>query len=223
MMSNRESVQRIELVERNGVAQRRDPLAHADWAYVSGVIMDELTPADWAVLERQRLIYRADQQARQILELFAASRDAPTFGYPINNYRHGLQAATLALRDGHDEETVVVSLLHDIGFVVCPETHAQFAAALLGPYISERNHWMLLRHPLFQNIHVHGHPDPAFDRHAREQWRDHPHFAWTAEWVARYDQNALDPDYDCLPLDAFEPLVRRLFARPPQPRTLDID
>ncbi len=216
---NRESIMPAPGIDRDP----RDPLAHADWAYVSGATMDELTPVDWIVLERQRVIYRAEQQARQVLELFAASRDAPTFGYPINNYRHGLQAATLALRDGQDEETIVVSLLHDIGFVVCPETHAQFAAALLGSYISERNHWMLLRHPLFQNIHVHGHPDSGFDRHACERWRGHPHFEWTAEWVARYDQNALDPDYDCLPLDAFEPLVRRLFARTPQPKPLDIE
>ena len=201
---------------------QRCPLAHAEWHYINATEMEAMQTQDWQLLEQQRAIFRAEHQAGQVLAMFRAMREAPTFGYQINNYRHCLQSATLALRDGRDEETVVVSLLHDIGFVICPEMHAEFAAALLGAYISEANHWMLLHHPIFQNIHVHGHPDPAFDRHARERWRGHPHFEWTAEWVARYDQNALDPNYDCAPLEFFEPMVYRVFERAPQPKELKL-
>jgi predicted HD phosphohydrolase len=31
----------------------------------------------------------------------------------------------------------------------------------------------------------------------------------------RWDQRAFDPDYDTLPLETFEPTVRRVFARTP--------
>ena len=124
----------------------------------------------------------------------------------------------MALRDGLDEEDVVVCLLHDIGFVVCPDTHGDFAASLLAPYVSERNHWMLQRHPVFQQLHA---PHlPGCDRHARERWRGHPHFEWAATFVEKYDQAAADPDYDCAPLSVFEPMVYRLFARPPVRRPL---
>jgi predicted HD phosphohydrolase len=109
---------------------------------------------------------------------------------------------------------VVVALLHDIGFVASPSAHGAVAAALLRPYISAANHWMLLHHQVFQDYHLAG--AAKVDREARERWRGHPSFEWTARFVATYDQNAMDASYNALPLSAFEPMVRRLFARPPQ-------
>ena len=47
-----------------------------------------------------------------------------------------------------------------------------------------------------------------------EQFRDHPHFAATEEFIAKYDCPAFDPDYDSLPLAFFEPMVMKLFAQP---------
>jgi predicted HD phosphohydrolase len=35
--------------------------------------------------------------------------------YPVDRLEHSRQAATQALRDGRDEESVVCALLHDIG------------------------------------------------------------------------------------------------------------
>jgi predicted HD phosphohydrolase len=120
----------------------------------------------------------------------------------------------LALRDGLDEEDIVVCLLHDVGFIACPDSHGEFAAALLGCYVSERNHWMLQRHALFQDAHCPHHPLAQVD--ARERWRGHPHFEWAATFVDRYDQAAIDPNYECAPLSEFEPMVMRLFARVPR-------
>jgi predicted HD phosphohydrolase len=201
------------LTDRTADAPGRTPLADPAWAYVSASLED-CTAADLAVLERQRAVYFAERQAADVLRMLAGSADDPSFGYPVNNYRHCLQSATLALRDGLDEETVVVALLHDIGFVASPTAHGTVAAALLGPYISAANHWMLLHHQVFQDYHLVG--DPTVDREARERWRGHASFEWTARFVARYDQNAMDPSYDALPLGTFEPMVRRLFARPPR-------
>lgn len=196
-----------------------DPLLDAGWDYVDHPSLDDFRAADWAVLERQRGPYQADQQGAQALRLLSASRDDPSFGYACNNYRHCLQSATLAFQAGLDEEAVVVALLHDIGFIVCPTSHGAFSAALLGPYVDESHHWMLTHHALFQTHHIHEHPTIRSD--LRERWRGHPHFAWTADFVARFDQNAIDPRGPFMPLEAFEPMVRRIFARPPRPLPLD--
>lgn len=194
--------------------QGRTPLADPGWSYVEGPSLEEYSAAELAALERQRAVYFAERQAADVLRMLAGSVDDPSFGYPVNNYRHCLQSASMALRDGLDEETVVVALLHDIAFVASPTAHGAVAAALLRPYISEANHWMLLHHQVFQDFHMVG--DPGVDRDARERWRGHASFEWTARFVARYDQNAMDASYDALPLSIFEPMVCRLFARPPR-------
>lgn len=196
-------------------ARGSDPLARADWSYIDKPCLEQFRADDWRLLEAQRAVFYAEHQAEQILSMLSQGRDLPSFGYRINNYRHCLQSATMAERAGHDEETVVVALLHDIGFITCPESHGPFAAMLLGSYISERNLWMLMHHQLFQQMHLHD--CPGVDRNARERWRGHPHFAWAAEFVERFDQAAIDPAYDTAPLDHFAPAVRRLFARRPRP------
>ncbi len=33
-------------------------------------------------------------------------------------------------------------------------------------------------------------------------------------FCTRHDQNAFDPNYDTMPLEAFEPMVQRVMARP---------
>lgn len=192
----------------------RTPLARPDWVYVEKPSLAEFAAGDWAALNRQRGPYYREQQARQILRMLTVSRDDPSFGYQINNYGHSLQTATMVMQDGHDEETIVVALLHDVGFVVCPETHDAFAAALLAPYVAERHRWMVEHHQVFQQYHFQDYP--GLDRHARERWRGHPHFAWTAEFVERYDIRAIRGDYPTAPLAVFEPMVHRLFAGRPR-------
>ena len=129
----------------------------------------------------------------------------------VTSLRDILQQRT---KPGRDEETVAVALLHDIGFTLARETHGGFAAMVLGPYISEANRWMLVHHQIFLDHHVHG--DPLVDRDARERWRGHPHFEWTATFVERYDQAAVSAAREILPLVTFIPMVHRLFARTPR-------
>ncbi len=192
------------------------PLAAPQWHYIEKISLEDFSGDDWRQLELQRAAYLAQRQAAQVLRLLSASEHDPTFGYMVNNYRHSLQSATMVLRDGLSDEDVVVALLHDTGFTTCPLLHGDFAACLLGAYISERNHWMLQHHATFQNLHA---PNlPGVDPNERERWRGHPHFDWTAEFVARYDQDACDPEYRCEPLEAFVPLVRKIFSRPPVDR-----
>jgi predicted HD phosphohydrolase len=131
-------------------------------------------------------------------------------GFAIDRLQHGLQAATRALRAGRDEEYVVCALVHDVGTILAPANHAEFGAMIMRPYVSERNYWMLRHHDVFQSYyfqHFFG-----GDRNRREYLRGHPDFEYTAEFCHQFDQNAFDPDYDTLPLMAFEPMVRRVLA-----------
>ena len=192
------------------------PLADPQWAYLEKISLEDFSADDWRQLEVQRAAYLAQLQAAQALRLLSGSEHDPSFGYMVNNYRHCLQSATMVLRDGLPEEDVVVALLHDVGFITCPLQHGDFAATLMGAYVSERNHWMLRHHATFQNLHA---PHlPGVDPHERERWRGHPHFDWTAEFVARYDQAACDPLYVCEPLATFVPMVRSVFSRAPVDR-----
>ncbi len=194
---------------------QRSPLYRDEWEYVKKSALEDFRADDWKRLNSQRAPYVADEQARQALRLLTASADDTTFGYQINNYRHCLQSASMVMEAGYDEETIVVALFHDVGFTVCPDSHGALAAELLGAYISESNYWMLRHHAAFQLFHCHEYP--GIDRNARDRWRDHPHFQWTAEFVEKYDQNAIRSDYQERSLDIFEPMVERIFARPSHP------
>jgi predicted HD phosphohydrolase len=195
----------------------RTALLRPEWEYVAPTRLDDFRAADWALLARQRRVFDAEQQAEHALRLLRATAADPGFGYQINNFRHSLQAATAAMQDGRDEEYIVVTLFHDVGFTICPGTHGAFAAAMLAPYIGDAGRFVLEHHQMFQAHHCHEHPDEAVDPAARDAWRGHPHFAATAEFVARYDVTTITPGLPEAPLDAFAPMLRRLLARPPRP------
>jgi len=192
----------------------RSPLERPDWRYVEGATLDDIRGEDWPVLDRQRKQWMEGRQARDVLALLESQRDQAGFAYGLNNYRHCLQSATLALRAGEDDEMIAIAVLHDVGYTVAAVNHGEFAAALLRPFISEDRHWMLMHHQIFQSYHCHDHP--RLDPQARERYRGHPAFALTAEFIARYDQNAIDPQGEILPIAAFAPSVFRLFAKPPR-------
>ncbi len=133
-------------------------------------------------------------------------------GFPVDRLTHSLQTATRAHRDGRDEEYVVCALLHDIGDTLGAFNHPDIAAAILKPFVSEANHWMVEKHGLFQGhyfFHYLG-----MDRNIRDQFSGHPNYEATAEFCEKYDQTAFDPDYDAMPLSAFEPMVMKMFAAP---------
>ena len=133
-------------------------------------------------------------------------------GFPIDRYSHCLQTATLALRDGRDEEYVVCALFHDIGDTLGTYNHFDIAAAILKPFVSEANLWMVQHHGIFQGYYFFHHI--GLDRNLREQFRGHEHFARTEEFCALYDNPAFDPNAETLPMSEFEPMVRRVFAQP---------
>lgn len=190
------------------------PLLKPDFRYVEAPRLDAFQREDWHLLGRQRRIFDAECQAAHALRLLEATAADPAFGYQVNNYRHSIQAATAAMQDGRDEEYIVVTLFHDVGFTVCPGSHGAFAAAMLSPYVSDASRWILERHQIFQSHHCHDHPDEAVAPDGRERWRGHEHFAATAEFVERYDITTIAAGLPEAPLAVFAPMVRRVLARP---------
>jgi len=135
-------------------------------------------------------------------------------GYQVSRYEHSLQSATRAYRDGKDEEYVVAALLHDIGDVLAPYTHGEMVAAILKPFLPARLCWIVKYHGLFQMYYYAHHSGE--DRNARDRYKDHPWYHDCAEFCENYDQNCFDPDYESLPLEFFEPMVRRIFTWSPR-------
>ena len=133
-------------------------------------------------------------------------------GFAVDRLTHSLQTATRAERAGRDDEYVLCALVHDIGDTLGPANHADIAAAILKPFVSEQNHWMVEQHGIFQGYYFFHHL--GGNRDMRERFRDHPWFDYCAEFCAEYDQNSFDPDYPTEPLAHFEPLIRSVLAAP---------
>ena len=194
---------------------RRSPLAKPGWRYVEGAELGDFSPDEWTFLNAQKDEFYREERANAALRMLGTMKDDPSYGYQVNNYTHCLQSATMVMRAGYDEETIVTAVFHDVGFIACVESHGQFSAALLGPIISEKNYWMLRHHQIFMTQHSGS--DPAFtgDVNAREKYRGHPYFEWTATFVDTFDQNALQADYDTASIEVFLPMVHRVFAQKP--------
>lgn len=133
-------------------------------------------------------------------------------GYKVSRLEHSLQSATRAWEEGEDEEMVVAALLHDIGDPLAPHSHSEMAAAILRPYVSERVHWIIKHHGLFQAYYYAHHFDR--DRNARDVHKDNPWYQDCVNFCANYDQNCFDPDFTSKPLEFFRPMVENVFAEP---------
>jgi predicted HD phosphohydrolase len=96
----------------------------------------------------------------------------------------------------------VCALFHDAADYFTTENHAAVVAELLRPYVSPENHWMIAMHGEFMA----GHSD---------KFRGHPCFERTVRFCERWDGESFDPNYDTLPLETFEPMVRRILSRLP--------
>ena len=132
-------------------------------------------------------------------------------GFNVDRLEHSVQTATRAYRDGRDEEYVVCALLHDIGDTLGTYDHGAVAAAILKPFVSEANLWMLENHTVFQGYYYFD--KLGGDRNARDVHADNPHFEHTKEFIEKYDMPAFDENYDSMSLDEFAPMVRRVMSK----------
>lgn len=172
--------------------------------------MTEGTQDDWQLIGGELKRFSEELPDRLIAHLKLLQGDFG--GFPIDRLEHCLQTATRAHQAGRDEEYVVCALLHDIGDTLGPSNHADIAATIVQPFVSEENHWIVKHHGIFQGyyfFHFFG-----LDRDMREKFRGHPYFEKTEEFCRLFDQVAFDPNFRSMPLEAFEPMVRRVFMRP---------
>ncbi len=172
--------------------------------------MRDATREDYQIVGRHAVEFFQGLPDRVLTHLRLLSGD--TGGYAVDRLTHSLQTATRAQRDGRDEEYVVCALLHDIGDTLASANHADLAAVIVEPFVSEKNHWIVQKHAIFQGYYFFHHLD--LDRNMRDRFRDHEWFRDCAEFCEKYDQNSFDREYDTLPLEAFEPALRRVFAAP---------
>ena len=185
--------------------------SQAGTATVSFTTMAAGTKEDYEFLERLEAEIAASTADRVLDQLRGLAGSLG--GYKVDRLEHSLQSATRAYRDDADEEMVVAALLHDIGDLLSPHNHSELAAAVLRPYVSERTYWIVRQHGLFQSYYYAHHF--GNDRNARDRYIDHPWYQDAVDFCHRWDQSSFDPAYESLPLEFFEPMVRRIFAREP--------
>jgi len=146
--------------------------------------MENGTADDWSIIAESNINEASELPNKIIDHLMMLGNDYG--GFAVDRLTHSIQTATRAYHDGRDEEYVVCALLHDIGDNLAPSNHADFAATLLEPFVSDKNYWIVKHHGIFQGYY----------------------------FFEKYDQNSFDPNYECLPLEFFIPMVKKVFASP---------
>ena len=99
--------------------------------------MKDGTKEDYLLLSKHEKKF-VDNTADRILK-FMSGLTKTLDGYQVNRLEHSLQTATRALNDKASEEMIVAALLHDVGDELAPLNHSEYAAAVLKPYVSEKN------------------------------------------------------------------------------------
>ena len=173
--------------------------------------MKEGDKEDYLLLKELEKRY-VDGTAERIMKTLK-HLDSSLGGYQVSRLEHSLQTATRALRDEASEEMIVASLLHDIGDELAPQNHSEFAASIIKPFVSEKTTWIVEKHGIFQMYYYAHHYDQNKDE--REKYRGHPHFEDCAKFCEHWDQASFDPNYETIPLNDFESMVKRIFARQP--------
>jgi predicted HD phosphohydrolase len=171
--------------------------------------MDLGTDEDFEILKRVHQSTLKQLPAQLMTMLNDLSGDQ---AYNLNRKDHSLQSATRALRDGADEELIVVTLFHDVGEALGPMNHGEIAAAIMHPFISEDNYHLLKYHGLFQTYFFGAHL--GLDPNAREKFKNESWYQKTVDFCANYDEISFEPAYKNEPMATFEPMVRRLFDKP---------
>jgi predicted HD phosphohydrolase len=172
--------------------------------------MSDGTQADYDLLKSYGSAFTAELPDRILKAL--AELDHGTTGYQVTRYEHSLQTASRAQRAGKDEEYVVMALVHDIGDGLAPYSHSEMIGAVLRGFVRPEVRWIAMHHGVFQ-LYYYGQYTGS-DPNARERYRGHQWFDACVEFCENFDEVSFDPAYDTLPLDIFEPMVRRVFAEP---------
>ena len=172
--------------------------------------VENSTANDWAIIGADFKRFSKSLPDRILAHLRLLEGDFG--GFPVDRFQHSLQTATRAHQAGEDDEYAVCALLHDLGDILGTFNHPDVAAAILKPFVSEANHWMVEKHGVFQGYYFFHYL--GINRDLRDPYRGHPHYERARLFCEKYDSPAFDSRFTPMPLEAFEPMVRRLFAAP---------
>ena len=169
---------------------------------------EESTKDDWSLIMSQRGELEGSLPDRILEQMEHLRNDYG--GFPVDRLEHSVQTATRAEKDGRDDEYVLCALLHDVGDPLAPFNHPEIAAAIVKPFVSEDNHWMVEHHGIFQGYYFWHHI--GLNRNTRDRFSNHQHYDRCEEFCAEYDGPAFDPNYQSNPIEHYEPLIRDFFG-----------
>jgi len=173
--------------------------------------MKDGTKEDYLLLEKheKKFIKGTGQRILQFMNTLSNTLE----GYQVSRLEHSLQTATRALNDKADDEMIVAALLHDIGDELSPLNHSEYAAAVLKPYVSEKTHWIVEKHGIFQ-LYYYAHHIGG-NKNEREKYKGHKYYKDTINFCENWDQKSFDPNFKSLKLKDFEPYIKKIFSRTP--------
>ncbi len=183
-----------------------------DFAGPIGPRMSEFSP-DYMTHVEHHIDLDNEYVPDRILTMLRAT-DSLIQGFQVSQLVHGLQTATMAERAGADVDMIVASLCHDMGKIISNANHPAMAAEMIRPWVSNEAYWVVKVHQDFEGKHYYARM--GLDPMMRLKHRDHPCYELAERFADDWDQNAFDPDYDTLPLEHFEPMVREVFGKPPR-------
>ena len=173
--------------------------------------MKDGTKEDYLLLDKHEKKYIEGTVDR--LLKFMDGLNTTLEGYQITRWEHSLQTATRALNDKASDEMIVAALLHDIGDELSPLNHAECAAAILKPYISEKTHWIIEKHGILQMYYYAHHL--GGNKNEREKFKGHKYYEDTINFCENWDQKSFDPNFKSLTLNDFAPFIKKIFNRTP--------
>jgi predicted HD phosphohydrolase len=141
------------------------PVADTDLGNMHFDRLDDGTDEDFEVMRRVHGRNLAKLPDLLLSMLRNLKGDA---AYPVDRLEHSVQTATRAMRAGADEEMIVCALLHTCARRWDRSTTARWAR----PFVSERNHWVLAHHAVFQTYFYACRL--GLDPNARDQYKDSP-------------------------------------------------
>ncbi len=173
--------------------------------------MKDGTKEDYLLLDKHEKKYIEGTADRLIK--FMGGLNSTLEGYQVSRLEHSLQTATRAFHDKASEDMIVASLFHDIGDELAPLNHAEYAAAVLKPYVSEKIYWIIEKHGIFQTYYYAHHL--GGDNLKRDKFKGHKYYNDAINFCENWDQKSFDPNFKSMTLKDFEPLVKKIFSRTP--------
>ena len=172
--------------------------------------MDQSTKEDWEHISQEHMPHILDMPNRDVkmMEDLMYIKG----GFAVHQLEHCLQTATLARRDGADDEMILLCLIHDIGKVISVLGHGEIAAEIVKPYVSEDTYNILKYHQDFQGKHYYhyqGKSTSLRDKYKNESW-----YNKCVKFTDDYDQVAFDPMYESDTLESFIGLIEQTFKLP---------